>query len=270
VTHFSTRDVSELSGLSPGRVRSLARHKLIGRRRKSRYVFGFPDLVLARTAQNLLDSGSPFAGVRRALATVARLVDDPQRLGALRLRSEAGEILVDDGHGSVIVESGQQVLDFSLDSVVAKLAPKVIELTATSGHSSADDWFDVGCDLEAAGAAADAVNAYRRALHMDPGCADAHINLGRLFADQGRLDDAEHHYRQALAVEPADALAWFNLGVLCEERGDVDSAVQAYRSAIGADPSFADAHYNLASVLESIDARSAVKHLSAYRRLRAG
>jgi hypothetical protein len=62
-------------------------------------------------------------------------------------------------------------------------------------------------------------------------------------------------------------LAWFNLGVLKQEEGSLEDAAAHYRAAVGVDAAFADAHYNLATVLETIDEKSAFRHLSAYRRL---
>ena len=91
--------------------------------------------------------------------------------------------------------------------------------------------------------------AYRRALEIDPGLADAHVNLGRLLHEQGETAEAERHYRQALAARPDDATAAFNLGVALQDLGRLREAADAYEAALAVDRTLADAHYNLAGDL---------------------
>jgi len=132
---------------------------------------------------------------------------------------------------------------------------------------SADDRYDAAVDLEAsdpAGASA----AYREALILDPGHAEAHLNLGRLLHEQGILDEAEAHYRAAVAADPANARALYNLGVALEDRGSAAEAVGAYEAALGMDPDLAAAHFNLSRLHEATGRRAdALGHLAAYKRI---
>lgn len=258
---YRTSDVAELSGLSPSQVRTLARDGSIGYRQGRNYRFQFSDLILARTAQQLLREKCPVSAVRTAL----RKFDAAQ--GSNRLRAEGRDIVTDHEGGLFSVVTGQGVLDFSLRSIVSNLAPKVIRMTAASPQATAEDWFDVGCDLDAAGALEQAAEAYERAIKVDPHLADAHVNLGRLFAAKGDRKAADRHYRNAVTLEPDNALAWFNWGVLHQGQGRLEDAIGAYRTVVRLDPEFADAHYNLAAILEPVDRRSAFRHLSTYKRL---
>jgi tetratricopeptide (TPR) repeat protein len=267
VKTYRTQDVADLSGLRPAQVRALARDGLVGRRSGRGYGFVFQDLVLAKSAHQLLGHGIRFSAVRLALKSLTRLAGDRSRLSGFCIRAEGRDVVMDFGGAPYSIVSGQGVLDFSFRSIVSELAPQVIGFTEAEKHASAEDWFDVGCDLDAAGASHEAVEAYRRAVAADPGCADAHVNLGRLFALLGETVRAETHYLHALDTEPRNALAWFNLGVLKQEQGRLEDAAANYRAAVDIDPAFADAHYNLATVLETIDEKSAFRHLSTYRRL---
>jgi predicted Zn-dependent protease len=113
-----------------------------------------------------------------------------------------------------------------------------------------------------------ALEAYERALALDPEHLAARINLGRLLHEAGRLPDAERVYRDGIARAGNDAVLWFNLGVLLEDRGRGDEAIAAYESALRADPRFADCHYNLALAYESAgNARGAIRHMGEYRKL---
>jgi tetratricopeptide (TPR) repeat protein len=140
--------------------------------------------------------------------------------------------------------------------------------------TSATDWYEQGCALEAREPEA-AMAAYRRAIAGRPDLADAYNNLGRLHHDRRELGDAESCYRLAICVDARVPLYWFNLGVALEDQGRHAEGIAAYERAIDLGPSSADAHFNLARLLElggrragdEILLRRAVRHLVRYRDL---
>jgi Flp pilus assembly protein TadD len=137
-----------------------------------------------------------------------------------------------------------------------------VALTAT-----ADGWYALGAELEESDPE-QARLAYRRALALDPGHADSHVNLGCLAHEAGRPHEAEQHYRAALATRPHDATAAFDLGVALEDLDRLDEARTAYERALASAPECADAHYNLARLHDRLgDPQSAIRHLRAYRSL---
>lgn len=140
--------------------------------------------------------------------------------------------------------------------------------------TSATDWYDAGCRLEAIDRTG-AIAAYERAIAGCPAFADAHNNLGRLLHDSGSPASAESCYRLAICADPEVALYWFNLGVAVEDQHRRAEAIAAYERAIEIDDRTANAHFNLARLLElnarraGDDAmlRRAVRHLLRYREL---
>ena len=110
---------------------------------------------------------------------------------------------------------------------------------------SADDLYRIAGTLEETDPV-NAVHTYRQALALDPGHADAHVNLGRLLHEAGELAEAERHYRATLGLRPDDATAAFNLAVAIEDQGRDDEALEQYERAISIDGRNADAHYNAA------------------------
>jgi tetratricopeptide (TPR) repeat protein len=131
---------------------------------------------------------------------------------------------------------------------------------------TASHWFEVGLELEAT-SPAEARIAYERALRLEPGHADAHVNLGRLLYNAGEMSAAERHFRAALDAG-ANATAAFDLGVVLEDLSRADDAIEAYQRAIEADPDLADAHYNLARLLEGRgEPQAAIRHLAACKRI---
>lgn len=79
--------------------------------------------------------------------------------------------------------------------------------------------------------------------------AQAHFNLGLLYANANRLDEAERHYRCAIELEPGNAPAHYNLAILLASRQCDEEAANCYRQAIQADPANAAAHANLGVLL---------------------
>jgi tetratricopeptide (TPR) repeat protein len=134
---------------------------------------------------------------------------------------------------------------------------------------TATEWFGKAIALEEDPASQpEAIEAYEKALELDPNHAAAHINLGTLHYNRQDYVQAEAHYRQAVEVDPRYALAYFDLGNVLDETGRLQDAIQAYKQAIQLAPTYADAHYNLALAYEKLkQPRRALAHWRAYVRL---
>ena len=136
-----------------------------------------------------------------------------------------------------------------------------------SETASAEQWFELACELEAE-SPAEAITAYHRLLEIDPAMADAHVNLGRLYHQTHEHAKAEAHYRAAAQYAPGEAIAWFNLGVLFEDMRRPHEAVHAYHQATEREAGHADAHYNLGLLYDELGRRAeAMSHLMQARRL---
>jgi len=48
----------------------------------------------------------------------------------------------------------------------------------------------------------EAIQAYRRALQLRPGYAEAHYYIGQIYADLGKKDEAQKAYHAALKANP--------------------------------------------------------------------
>ena len=64
----------------------------------------------------------------------------------------------------------------------------------------------------------EAIAAYRRAIALDPGHANAYSNLGSLLRATGRVAEAEAAYRAAIRLNPDHIDAYTNLGILLAAR----------------------------------------------------
>jgi tetratricopeptide (TPR) repeat protein len=270
---YSTRDVATMLGLSPEQIRSYVRAGFLSPPREARgeLLFSFQDLVLLRTAKGLIAARVPGRRVRQALARLKHQLPSGRPLTAIRILADGKRVIARDGREVWNPESGQALLDFDVSDLAREAAPfsrRAAEAARVHEKElGAEDWYELGCELEAT-APEEAMDAYRRALALDAGHADAHLNLGRLHHERGELPSAEEHYRQALAARPGDATAAFDLGVVLEDLGRLPEAVGAYEAAVAADPEYADAYFNLSGVYEQLDRRvDALRHLKTYKRL---
>ncbi len=269
---YTTREVARLLGLTESRVRSWVRSGFISPRRGPRreYRFSFQDLVVLRTARELMAARVPAVRVRRALQRLRRELPAGRSLAAVRIAAEGARVVVHEGPGSWEPDSGQRRLDFDVAELArraAPLAPRALARARRTEGLDAEDWYALGWELEPT-APGEAADAYGHALELDAGHADAHLNLGRLLHEEGRLGEAERHYRRSTELRPTDATAAFNLGVALQDLGRRREAIEAYRKAVRADPACADAHYNLAGLYEELGERAAaIRSLKAYRSL---
>ncbi len=262
-------------GLSPAQIRAYASQGFLDPERGARgeLRFGFHDLIVLRTAGELTAAQIPQRKVRRVLERLRAQLPEGRSLTGVRIAADGERVVVRDGEAVWNPESGQSLFDFSVAELAEKSAPFLLRNARDARQRpeevSADDWYDLACELEMS-SIEEAKDAYERVLRLDPEHADAHVNLGRLLHEEGAPAAAEKHYRAALEADPEHETAAFNLGVALEDLGRVDDAMQAYRTALAFDPDNADAHYNLAGIYERRgEKQAALRHLKAYRSLTA-
>jgi tetratricopeptide (TPR) repeat protein len=269
--HFTTREVAKILSLPEWRIRSCVRAGFLNPERGAdrRNVFTFHDLLLLRTTKGLLNARVPLGRIRRILQSLKKQLPEDKNLWNVSVFADGNRVVVKNGASRWQPDSGQFLFNFAAGELAKKMKLPV-KKKAPQPERSADDWFDLACDLEAT-ETREARHAYERALDLDPGLAEAHVNLGRLYHEDGSHDKAEGHYLAAIEQDPEYSLAHFNLGVLLEDCGRPKEAIAAYHKALLHDPTFADAHYNLALLYEADGKRpEAFKHLWAARKIYRG
>jgi len=270
MTGYTTEEVAKLLGLSPAQIRIYTRAGFLSPARGARgeLRFSFQDLVLLRAAKGLLAARIPASRIRGSLRRLKQQLPRGRALSELRITAEGHRVVARDGGVAWNPESGQLVLDFDVAALAQRAAPLARRQAAAARRAESDldaeQWFELGEELEVS-SPAEARDAYRRALELDPHHADAHVNLGRLLQESGRAEEGETHYRAVLADHPDHATAWFNLGVALEDLRRTAEAIKSYSHAVAADHRLADAHFNLARLYEQAGKRAAaMRHLSKY------
>lgn len=116
--------------------------------------------------------------------------------------------------------------------ILLSLNPARIDTAAGDGQHQ----FRTGILLEREGRTAEAEDAYRTALSLDPSLGKAHVNLGTLLARRGDLAGARRHLEQGVALDPQSAIGFVNLGDLHRVEGRLQDALHAYGRAISVEP----------------------------------
>ncbi|HVP61922.1 MAG TPA: tetratricopeptide repeat protein [Myxococcaceae bacterium] len=257
---YTLSDAAAVLGTTEARVLQLVEAGLPERaarlRRPGARALTFQDLVLLRNAKRLVDQAIAPARVADALRQARSRLPADRPVSALTLEAAGQQIVVREGKARVAADSGQVLLDLDVASSPGPAPTPDVEALFSEAQSLEDR------------APPRARALYTQLLARAPGHADAHVNLGRLLHEEGRLAQAQAHYRAALAARPEDATAAYNLAVALGDQGRTAEAVEWYETALRSDPRLAEAHYNLAYLHERRgEPMLALRHLKEYRRL---
>lgn len=118
----------------------------------------------------------------------------------------------------------------------------------------------------------DAEAAYRKAIELHPGIADAHHYFATtLLAPLGRFEEAEYHLRAALAIDAGALVPNTGLAVVYYLRGDNEAALEQFETTLALDARYYGAHRMMAyALLRQGDASEAVKLIESAQSLAPG
>jgi tetratricopeptide (TPR) repeat protein len=262
---YTRADVRRKFGVTERQLQSWERQELLAAAK----TYSFSELVAIQTLIKLRENHIQPRQIVEALAALRRKLDwVKQPLSELRIVSDGKRIAVHLPGEKMEAISGQILFDFDAAGLTNVTSLPEKKRTATRVRES-EMWFQKGLDLEETGAPVEAaVEAYRKALELNPEAAGALVNLGTISYRQRKFGEAETYYRDAVAADPDYPLAQFNLGNLYDEQGRVNEAFVHYRRALQLNPGYADAHFNVALLCERTgDALKAVHHWKTYLKL---
>ena len=137
---------------------------------------------------------------------------------------------------------------FEVTEMITKAALILLSLVMLFACSAAqeetsDAWVKKGYELSANGSDEQALQAYDRAIQIDPGNGLAWINKANSLIRLNRTDEATAAYQKALAItnqilqtDPENSTVWAAKGLLLHNVGDYEAAVQAFGNATRIDP----------------------------------
>ena len=263
---YSRADVRRKFGVTERQLQSWERQDLLA----AAETYSFSDLVAIQTLIKLRENHIAPRRIGEALAALRRKLDwVKEPLAELRIVSDGK---TDRGPSAGREDGGHQRADpirFRRGRIWRTVKSLPEKKRSPNRLRESETWFQKGLDLEETGAPVEAaVDAYRKALELNPQAAGALVNLGTICYRQRKFAEAEKYYRDAVAADPDYPLAQFNLGNLYDEQGRIGEAFAHYRRALQLNPGYADAHFNIALLCERTgDALKAVHHWKTYLKL---
>ena len=125
----------------------------------------------------------------------------------------------------------------------------------------AELYFSLGDSFNKRGQPKKAIEAYSKALVLNPEYAEVHYNIGLLLADEGKLDQAINHYNKALKINYKNANVHADLGLAFYKQAKYNEAIAHYLEALKIGGEKTHTHNHLANALfKSGKVDEAIKH----------
>ena len=116
----------------------------------------------------------------------------------------------------------------AVSSVLCLVAAPLV----AAGPKSASEAVALGDSLREKGDSAVAIDAYTKAIKLDPKCANAYCNRGGIYLAEGDFDKALADLDRAIQLDPNDDIAHTNRGYLHVRKGEIDKAIADCTEAI--------------------------------------
>jgi tetratricopeptide (TPR) repeat protein len=118
------------------------------------------------------------------------------------------------------------------------------EYTEGIKELSAIEWFENGKAFGESGNHNEAINAYSRAIELNPKLANAYNNRGVAYYHLGNHQQAIRDYDKAIELNPKGANAYNNRGAAYNRLGNYQQAIRDFDKAIELNPKGALAYVN--------------------------
>ena len=179
---YSVRQVSDMLDLSPRQIRALvadgALTPTVGARGK--YLFSFEDLVVLRSAAELIRSGVAPHKVRAAVTSLLDQLPEGASLTAASLDASGSSVVASVDATTWDPVTKQLVLDLDVEATTDRIVSAPDAIHPEPHQRTAAEWYAYADEIEAADPGA-AEEAYRHAIEIDSSLAEAHLNLGYNF-----------------------------------------------------------------------------------------
>ena len=109
-------------------------------------------------------------------------------------------------------------------------------------------WFNMGTNSIRQDDLPDAIAHYKSEMLLYPS-ARTMVQIGRAYADLGKIDSATFAYEDAIKTDSNNAAAYMRLGHLYKDRGDITKAIEYATIGLDLDPENLDYKYIIGSLL---------------------
>jgi tetratricopeptide (TPR) repeat protein len=109
-------------------------------------------------------------------------------------------------------------------------------------------WFNIGTNSLRQDKLPAAISYYKKEQQTHPS-ATTMVQIGKVYADMGKVDSATYAYEKAIEIDTKNASAYMRLGHLYKDSGDITKAIKYTTSGVNLDPENLDYKYFMGSLL---------------------
>ena len=210
----------------------------------------FPKNKRAIDAMKVLSGGSigKVSKVKKPTPNELQALVNLYNQGELQQALHLAEVLLQRFPGSSLVHNVCGAIHKSLGQLEASV--DAFKKAIAIQPDYADAWNNIGSAFRDQGKLEEAIDAYKKALLIRPESAEAFNNMGNALKEQAKLEEATLAYKKAIAIQPDYAEAYNNLGIVLMSQGKSENAIVAYNKAINLKPDYAEAYNNLGNCLK--------------------
>src|SRR5713101_6285718 len=99
---------------------------------------------------------------------------------------------------------------------------------------------------------AESERLFRRAIQINPSCAQAHHWYARFLRDQGRMGEAAAEIEKARDLDPLSLIVNVNVGEIYFDNRQFDKAIEQLTRTLALDPNFGRTHIDLGQAYERV------------------
>jgi tetratricopeptide (TPR) repeat protein len=94
----------------------------------------------------------------------------------------------------------------------------------------------------------DGETIFANCVDTDPGSAEAHLSLGRIYFESGRVRDGDEHVQKALELAPGNPSPYLLLSFFARQRGKLDQSIEYIERGIAVVPQTPVTRFKLATL----------------------
>ena len=123
---------------------------------------------------------------------------------------------------------------------------KVVQAAVTRNEEvlTSAQWFERGYEFSIHKDYDSAIEAYTKAITLNPSASEAYFNRGLAYYRKGQYYQAIADYDQVIILAPQDSQAYTNRGCAYYANGQYDRAIADFDQAISLDSHSSEAYYN--------------------------
>ncbi|MGB3404534.1 MAG: tetratricopeptide repeat protein [Microcoleaceae cyanobacterium] len=116
-------------------------------------------------------------------------------------------------------------------------------------QKTANDYFNQGNQCKQSEQYQDAVEAYEKAIELNPNFSWYYHNLAEVFFELEEWEKSSNYFQKACEINQNSEWSFYQLGEVLVQQGELEEAIAAFQTAIELNPGYAEFYSSLGEVL---------------------